>query len=81
MSFIAQKAFKVHFWHMGRYVLSFGVGIALGAAVLVPEPAYARENEQSNCTDPKHRHVAVRPLTEPAPIRKRHKERVRRVLM
>jgi hypothetical protein len=84
MSFIVQKAFKVQFPHMGRYVLSSGIGIVLGAAMFLPEPAFARENEpseQSNCTDPKHRHTAVRPLTEPAPIRKKDKERVRRVLM
>jgi hypothetical protein len=81
MSFIVQKAFKVHFQRMGRYVLLSSVGIVLGIAMFVPESAFARENDQSNCTDPKHRHVAVRPLTEPAPIRKKDKERVRRVLM
>jgi hypothetical protein len=57
------------------------------AAMFAPDSAYARENEQNeqhdalNCTDPKHRHSVVRPLTESLPIRKKDKSRVRRVLM
>jgi hypothetical protein len=84
MLFIAAKAFKAHFPHMGRYVLSSGVAMAFCTAMVLPEPAFARENEQSeqaSCTDPKHRHTAVRPLTESVPVRKKDKERVRRVLM
>jgi hypothetical protein len=84
MLFIVQKAFEAHFGRMGRYLLSSSVTVVLCAAIFMPEPAFARENEQneqSNCADPKHRHVAVRPLTESAPIRKKEKERVRRVLM
>jgi len=52
--------------------------------MLAPDSAFARENEQHdalNCADPKHRHSAVRPLTESLPIRKKDKSRVRRVLM
>jgi hypothetical protein len=84
MLFIVQKAFEAHFPRMGRCALLSTAGIALCAAMFIPEAAFARENEQSEqsiCTDPKHRHTAVRPLTEPAPIRKKDKERVRRVLM
>ncbi|MBL0924468.1 MAG: hypothetical protein IBJ12_08385 [Sphingomonadaceae bacterium] len=83
-TFIVAKAFKAHFPLMGRYLLSSGIGIVLCTAVFMPEPAFARDNEQNeqaNCTDPKHRHTAVRPLTESVPVRKKDKERVRRVLM
>lgn len=82
--FIVAKAFKVHFPLMGRYLLSSSIWVALCAAMFVPESAFARENEQNEqpgCTDPKHRHTAVRPLTESVPVRKKDKERVRRVLM
>jgi hypothetical protein len=64
------------------YTLCFGF-VALGAAAL-PDNAMAREAEQAeaaNCTDPKHRHVVVRPLTESLPIRKSEKLRIRRILM
>ena len=84
MSFIVQQSFEVHFQRMGRFALLSTAGIVLCVAMFAPEPALARENEQSeqtNCIDPKRRHTAVRPLTEPAPIRKKDKERVRRVLM
>jgi hypothetical protein len=84
ITFIVAKAFKAHFSLMGRYALSLGAAVAFCAGILMPELAFAREteqSEQSGCTDPKHRHAALRPLTEPSPIRKKDKERVRRVLM
>jgi hypothetical protein len=50
--------------------------------MLAPGAAFARETDDAaNCADPKHRHVVVRALTEPAPIRKADKVRVRRILM
>ena len=64
------------------FTLGFGF-VALGAAV-IPDTAMARESDQAEtaiCTDPKHRHVVVRPLTESLPIRKSEKLRVRRILM
>lgn len=83
MTFIVQKAFKAHTSRMrGLFsAISFGM-IALAA--VAPDAAFAREVEQpdsTTCTDPKHRHTVVRPLTEPAPIRKSDKVRVRRILM
>lgn len=84
MAFIVQTAFKLQFPHMRGTLLSFGSGTLLCAAMLSPEVAFARETEQSEsatCTDPKHRHYVVRPLTEPVPVRKSEKIRVRRVLM
>ena len=87
MSFIVQKAFGVQFPHMRGHILTFGTALAVCAAMFTPEAAYARENEQNeqhdanNCTEPKHRHSVVRPMTESAPIRKKEKLRVRRVLM
>jgi hypothetical protein len=84
MAFIFQKAFTVQFPRMRGLVLSFGTGIAFLAAGMFPEAAMARETDQAeaaNCTDPKHRHVVVRPLTESVPIRKNEKVRVRRILM
>ena len=65
-------------------LITIGSGMLLFAAAFSPEAALARETEQSEsagCTDPKHRHVVLRPLIEPTPIRKKEKVRVRRVLM
>jgi hypothetical protein len=84
MAFIVQKAFKVQFQHMRGLFLTVGSGIAVLAAGMLPNVAFARETDQSesaNCTDPKHRHTVVRPLTEAPPIRKGEKVRVRRILM
>jgi hypothetical protein len=64
--------------------LTLGTGIAVLAAGVIPDVAAAREAEQSgaaNCTEPKHRHTIMRPLTESVPIRKADKVRVRRILM
>ncbi len=84
MSFILQKVFSAHIQRMRGILTAFATGFLVFGALLSPEAASARENEQNeapNCTDPKHRHYAVRPLTEPTPIRKKEKMRVRRVLM
>jgi hypothetical protein len=87
VSFIVQKAFNVHFPRMRGHIPTLGAALVMCAAMFAPDSAYARENEQNeqhdalNCTDPKHRHSVVRPLTESLPIRKKDKSRVRRVLM
>jgi hypothetical protein len=84
VTFIVRKALKVQFSLMRGYLLTFGSGIVLCAAMMAPDAAIARETDQNdtaNCTDPKHRHTVVRPLTEPTPIRKTDKVRVRRILM
>jgi hypothetical protein len=84
MAFIVQKAFNVQFPRMRGHLFTFGTGIVLCAAMMAPDAAFAREtdpNDAGNCTDPKHRHTVVRPLTEPTPIRKSDKVRVRRILM
>lgn len=87
MPFIVQKAFNVHSGRMRGQFATLGATLVLCAAMLTPNPAYARENEHGeqnealNCTDPKHRHSIVRSLTESLPIRKKDKARVRRVLM
>jgi hypothetical protein len=83
-TFILQKALKAHFRRMRGALLSLGSGALLCAAMFSPEAVYARETEQgesANCTDPKHRHYVLRPLTEPVAVRKKDKVRVRRVLM
>lgn len=67
-----------------RGALKSVVGILLVALVAIPAAASVRESDHGDgaiCTEPKHRHVVLRPLTEPAPIRKKDKVRVRRVLM
>lgn len=82
--FILQKALKAHFSRMRGAMLSWGSGALFCAAMFSPEAAFARETEQgdsANCTDPKHRHYVLRPLTEPVPVRKKEKVRIRRVLM
>ena len=69
---------------MRGILLTFGTGLVVFGTSMMPEAAFAREVEQtdvSNCTDPKHRHTAVRPLTESAPLRKTEKLRIRRILM
>jgi hypothetical protein len=80
MPFIKWKALKAQTVHMRGYLLTFSVF----AAALMPDSAFARESDQGEaavCTDPKHRHVVLRPLTEPAPVRKLEKVRIRRILM
>ena len=84
MTFIVQKAFEAQTSRMRGIFLTFGAGIVVFSAGLLPEAASARETDQvetANCTEPKHRHTVVRPLTEPARIRKTDKARVRRILM
>jgi hypothetical protein len=87
VSFIVQKALEMHFRRMRGHIPTLGTALVLCAAMLVPDAAYARENEQGeqnetlNCTDPKHRHSIVRSLTESLPIREKEKARVRRILM
>ncbi len=84
MTFIVQKAFKAQILRMRGALATLATSFVFFGAMLSPETAFARETEQneaSNCTDPRHRHYVVRPLTEPTPIRKKEKLRVRRVLM
>lgn len=83
-AFILQKALKAQFPPMRGLLPVLGTGVLFCAALLSPQEAFGREteqNESANCTDPKHRHYVVRPLTEPVPVRKKDKIRVRRVLM
>jgi len=61
-------------------MLAGGAVVAMG---LAPETAVAREIEQVenvNCPCKSQRRI-VRPLIEATPIRKKDKERVRRILM
>ncbi len=84
MTFIVQKAFKVQIQHMRGLFFTIGAGMVVLTAGMSPDVAFARETDQSEnagCTDPKHRHTVVRPLTEALPIRKGEKVRVRRILM
>jgi hypothetical protein len=84
LAFIVQKAFKAQILRMRGLLLTLGGGIVVFSGGMLPDAALARETDQAetaNCTDPKHRHIIVRPLTEPAPIRKTDKVRVRRILM
>lgn len=84
ISFIVQKAFLMQIQLMRRILLTFGTGLVVFGAAMMPDAALAREVEQAdvgNCTDPKHRHTVVRPLTESAPRRKTEKLRIRRILM
>jgi hypothetical protein len=84
MAFIVQKAFQAQIRRMRGLFLTVSTGIIVLAAGMSPDAAFARETDQpeaANCTDPKHRHTVVRPLTESVPIRKGEKVRVRRILM
>lgn len=67
----------------GRF-LTLSAGFIVVGALALPDPVMARETEQVEpaiCSDAKHRHVVVRPLTESVPIRKAEKLRIRRILM
>lgn len=69
---------------MREPLVIFALGAAFSGVIILPEAAFARESEQSetaNHSNPRHRHNVARPVTEPAPIRKTEKLRVRRVLM
>lgn len=84
MAFILQKAFKAQTERMRGLFITFGASAVVLSAAMLPANAFAREVDQAeaaNCSDPKHRHTVLRPLTEPAPIRKSDKIRVRRILM
>ncbi len=84
ISFIVQKAFLMQIRAMRGILLTFGSGLIVAGVSLTPGVAFARDKEQAetyNCTDPKHRHTVVRPLTESLPIRKTEKLRIRRILM
>lgn len=68
---------------MRGFVFTTLAGGAVMAMGLVPETAAARESEQAesaNCPCKSQRRI-VRPLIEATPIRKKDKERVRRILM
>ena len=84
VSFIFQKGLCWHFAKMRGLFATLGTGIVILSAGYAPDAAAARETEQAeitNCNDPRHRHVVVRPLTESLPVRKTEKQRVRRILM
>lgn len=83
MSFILQKAFRAQTGRMRGSVFTF---LAIGGVAVLgiaPEAAYAREAEQAetaNCPCKAQRRI-VRPMTESTPIRKKDKDKVRRILM
>ncbi len=83
MTFILQKASAAQNIRMrGSVFTILAVGAAMTVAV-APGTASARETEQvenTNCTCKSQRRM-VRPLTESMPIRKKDKERMRRILM
>ena len=83
MLFILQKAFPAQSERMRGFVFAI---LAVGAAMTIavtPGNASSRESEQAentNCSCKSQRRM-VRPLTESMPVRKRDKDRVRRILM
>ena len=81
--FILQKAFAVQVFRMRVFI--FTPLAIVGAAMLVvaPETAAARESDQveaANCQCKPQRRV-VRSMMEPTPVRKKDRDRVRRILM
>jgi hypothetical protein len=81
--FILQKSFEMQKYRMRGIIAPLSLGVVTLFIGMLPSAALARETDQemANCNDPKHRHAIVRPLTEPLPIRKSDKIRVRRILM
>jgi hypothetical protein len=83
-AFMLQQALPVQTLHREGAFMKSVMAFVIGASVLLPAQAFARDSDSESaiCTDPKHRHTVVRPLTEPAPVRKKDKLlRIRRVLM
>ena len=83
MSFILHKAFSMLIMCMRGFV--FTTLVTCGVLVLgfMPETSLARESDQAenaNCVCKSQRRL-VRPMTESMPIRKKDKDRVRRILM
>lgn len=68
---------------MRGFVFSMLAGSAIAVMGMTPETAAARESEQAesgSCPCKSQRRI-IRPLIESTPIRKKDKERVRRILM
>jgi hypothetical protein len=68
---------------MRGFVFTMLAGGAIAVMGMTPESAAARESEQAesaSCPCKSQRRI-VRPLIEATPIRKKDKERVRRILM
>ena len=83
MAFILQKALLAHTRCMKGF--AFTLSALGGAAVLgfAPEAASARESDQievASCQCKPQRRV-VRSMMEPTPVRKKDRDRVRRILM
>jgi hypothetical protein len=84
VAFIVQKAFKAQILRMRSLFFTFCASFVVLAAGISPDIAFARETDQTenaSCGCVKQRRTIVRPLTEPAPIRKKDRDRVRRILM
>ncbi len=68
---------------MRSFVFTMLTACAVAISSFASEPALARESERAenaNCSCKLQRRI-VRPLTESTPIRKKDKDRVRRILM
>lgn len=80
MTFIVQKAFPAQIVRMRGFVFTL---LTFGVVSFAPEAAFAREAEQAETADcpTKLQRRIIRPLTESTPLRKKDKDRVRRILM
>lgn len=83
MSFILHKAFSVQIMCMRGFVFTTLAICSVLLLGFMPETSLARESDQAenaNCVCKSQRRL-VRPMTESMPIRKKDKDRVRRILM
>ena len=80
MAFILQKDFSAQSMCMRGHIFTILAVGATAAIGIVSETASAREAEQADTTCKSQRRI-IRPLTESTPIRKKDRDRVRRILM
>ena len=83
MAFILQKAFSAQIMRMRGFVfaiLAVVATITIGVTPVTASPRDAEQVENISCSC-KSQGRLVRPLTESMPVRKKDKDRMRRILM
>ncbi len=83
MAFILQKAFLAHIAAMRGFVfaiLAILATVTIGFTPVAASPRDAEQAENVSCSCKLQRRL-VRPLTESMPVRKKDKDRMRRILM
>ena len=83
MAFILQKDFPAQIMCMRGFVFAISsvvAAIGIGVTPVTASPRDLDQAENASCSCKSQRRM-VRPLTESMPVRKKDKDRVRRILM